>query len=130
MSETAFAAIGSIGTGLMGIDPDATQSSVETMPRLPQGMSWARMANVPVGGNRVTVEHRGTSETHFTNQAGGPLMWRAAFPIPANGNSAGIFVDGTAASKLTIEQRPNRQTVICASAPVSEGQTRVAKLVA
>jgi hypothetical protein len=129
MTETAFAAIGAIGAGLMGIDPDAPQSSVATMPRLPAGTEWVRMANVPVAANQIAVEHRGNAETHFTNQAGDALTWKVAFPLPASGSSAGIVIDRTAAPKLTIEHRANRQPVICATAPVQAGQTRVAKLV-
>lgn len=129
MTETAFAAIGSIGAGLMGIQPDAPHSTVETLPRLPKGLAWVRTADVPVAANQVAVEHRGNAETRFTNQSGGPLTWRAAFSVPPSGNGAGIFIDGTAAPKLTFEHRANRQPVICASAPVKAGQTRIAKLV-
>ncbi|MGO9257930.1 MAG: hypothetical protein ACLQU1_16695 [Bryobacteraceae bacterium] len=129
MTETAFAAIGSIGAGLMGISPDAPRSTVETMPRLPKALEWVRMENVPVAANRIAVEHRGNSETRFTNQAGTWLTWKVAFPIPPSGTSAGILIDGTTAPKLTFEHRTNRQPVICAAAPVKEGQTRVARLV-
>lgn len=130
MSEAAFAAIGSIGAGLMGIDPDAMRSTVETMPRLPTEVESVRMKNVPVGSNRIAVEHRSTAETRFTNQAGDSLTWRATFPVPPNGRSAGIHIDGVAAPKLTMEQRPNRQSVICGAVKVRAGQTCVAKLVA
>jgi hypothetical protein len=43
-------------------------------------------------------------------------------------SSAGIFIDGAAAPKVTIEQRPNRQSVICATVMVDEGHTRVAMM--
>lgn len=129
MAETAYAAIGSMGAGLMGIDPDAPRSLVETLPRFPKGLEWARFSNVPVASNQIAVEHRGNAETRFTNQAGETLTWKAAFSVPPAGNSAGIFVDGVAAPKLSFEHRANRQPVICAAAPVRAGQTRVAKLV-
>lgn len=129
MAETAFVAIGCIAAGLMGIDPDAPQSTVETLPRLGRELEWARLTNVPVGANRIAVEHRGNTETRFTNQSGNPLTWKAAFPVPPSGNSAGIFIDKTAAPTLIFEHRPNGQLVICASVPVKAGQTRLAKLV-
>jgi hypothetical protein len=128
MAETAFAAIGSIGTGLMGIEPDAPHAKVQTMPRLAKDTHWVRLTNVPVAGNRIGVEHRGNSETRFTNQSGTPLTWKAIFPIPPAKNSAGVFVDGVAAEKLMVEHRPNSQLVLCASVVVKAGQTRLAKL--
>ena len=129
MTETAFAAIGSIGTGLAGIDPDADRSTVETLPRLPKTVEWVRLANVPVGGNQITVEHRGNRETHFTNQTGGRLTWKAAFSVPLSGQSAGILIDGAAGAKLTLQHGLNRRPVLCADATVHAGQTRMAKLV-
>ena len=129
MAEMAFVAIGSVGAGLMGIDPDAPRSTVGTMPLLPKELEWVRMTDVPVAANRIAVEHHGNAETRFTNQKGNSLTWKVAFPVPPSGNSAGISIDGTAAPKLAFEHRPNRQLVICASVPVKAGQTRVAKLV-
>jgi len=129
MAETAYAAIGSLGFGMMGIAPNAPQSMVKTMPRLPKSLAWVRLSNIPVSRNQITVEHRGLGETRFTNQAGAPLTWKIGFPVPASDNSAGIFVDGTAAPKLTLENHPNRQPVIFAQVPVNPGETRVAKLV-
>jgi len=129
MTETAFAAIGSIGAGLMGIEPDAPRSTIGTLPRLPKSLEWVRLANVPVAANQISVEHRGNAETRFTNQAGDAIMWKAAFSVPASNAGAGIFVDGVAAPKLALEHRPNGQAVICAAVPVRAGQMRIAKLV-
>jgi hypothetical protein len=53
-----------------------------------------------------------------------------AFSIPPSTSSAGVFVDGLAASKLTFEHHLNHQPVICAIAGVKAGQTRTARLVA
>jgi hypothetical protein len=92
-------------------------------------MEWVRMANVPVGANQIAVEHRGNTETHFTNQAGGAITWKVAFSVPRSGSSAGIFLDGTAAPKLTFEHHANGQPAISATIPVKPGQTRIAKLV-
>jgi len=129
MTETAFAAIGSIGAGLMGIEPDAPRSTIGTLPRLPKNLEWVRLANLPVAANQISVEHRGNAETRFTNQAGDAIVWKAAFSVPASNAGAGIFVDGVAAPKLALEHRPNGQAVICAAVPVRAGQMRIAKLV-
>jgi len=92
-------------------------------------LARVRLANVPVGANRIAVEHRAYAETRFTNQLGAPLTWKVAFPVPASSNSAGILIDGAAAPKLRFENLPNRQPVLTAAVPVKAGQTRVAKLV-
>ena len=127
MTETAFAAIGSIASGLMGIDPDAPRSLVRTLPRLPRGLAWVRLSNVPVGANQIAIEHRGNGETQFTNESGDSLTWTAAFAIPPSTAGAGILVDGAPASKLTID-RSAPQPLLCASVSVRPHQTRVAKL--
>jgi hypothetical protein len=128
MAETAFAAIASIGLGLMGVDPDTTQKSVRTMPRLPRDLERVRMSNIPIGANLISVEHRGVTETHFTNKSGESLFWRAAFPAPASRN-ASISIDGSAGAKVNYESVGGLQQLIC-SAPVSvkAGQTRTARL--
>ena len=128
-SEAPFAAIGAVGTGLVGIRADATQSTVETLPRLPKALEWVRLTQVPMAGNQIAVEHRNNGETRFTNQSGPALTWKVSFPVPASQASAGIFIDGAAAAKLSFEHRANRQPVISATAPVRPGQSRVAKLV-
>ena len=130
MAETAFAAIGSIGTGLMGIDPDTPNAIVATFPRLPAKLEWVRLANVPVGRNEIAVEHHGVTETRFTNRAGAALTWKVAFPLPASRTGAGILIDGAAAPKLAFEHYPNHMPVISTAVPIRPGQTRAAKLVA
>jgi hypothetical protein len=128
MAETAYAAIGSVGAGLMGLDPDATRSLVETRPRLPRDVAWVRLSGVPVGSNRIAVEHRGSGETHFTNEAGDPLTWKVSFPVPASSSGAGISIDGAAAPRLALERLPNGQTILSSTVAVKAGQTRAARL--
>jgi hypothetical protein len=65
MAETAYAAIGSIGTGLMGIQPDSPRSVVQTRPCLPKDLGWVRLLDVPAGVNRISIEHRGLAENAF-----------------------------------------------------------------
>ena len=77
--ETAFAALGAIAAGLMGINPDAPNRRVETLPRLAKEVEWVRLSRLPVGPNEITVEHRGAGTTVFTNQSGPPVEWRAGF---------------------------------------------------
>jgi len=126
VSETAFAVVGAVATGLMGIAPDAPNSRLETLPRLPESLQWARLSRVPVLKNEITVAHRGSVETTFTNDAGPLLQWKAAFPVPRSGRDIRIMVDGVPAA-VSFEQSVNRQTMIAAVVPVKPGATRTAK---
>jgi hypothetical protein len=125
VGEVWFAAVGAVATGLMGIAPDATRSTVETLPRLPRPLGWAKLRRVPVGQNEITVEHRGTEETVLTNHGGPPLRWKAAFP-PQNARSPRILIDG-ASTSIASEEQSNRQPVISATVEVKAGQSRTAK---
>ena len=77
--ETAFAALGAIVSGLMGIDPDVPNGVVETMPRLPNQVAAVKLSRLPIGGNEIAVEHSSASETVFTNQAGPSIRWKPSF---------------------------------------------------
>jgi hypothetical protein len=77
--ETAFAALGAMAAGAMGIDPDVPNRVIETLPRLANEVEWVRLSRMPVGPNEITVEHRGTRTTIFTNQGGPPVEWRPNF---------------------------------------------------
>jgi hypothetical protein len=128
MTETAYASLGAVGRGLAGIDPDAPRSAVETMPQLPAHLEWVRLSNVPLGSNRISVEHRGNTESRFTNHAGETLLWNAVFRLPPLATGARILIDGGAAANLSAGRRPNQQAVLSAAVPVHASQTRTAKL--
>jgi len=64
----------------MGVDPRASDGLVETVPRLPREVSWARIEHVPVLGSEVSVYHLGLKETQFENESGATIKWRAVLP--------------------------------------------------
>jgi hypothetical protein len=127
MPEIAFAAVGAVATGLAGISPDASLNTLETLPRLPQAVSWAKLDRVPVLRNEVAVTHRGTGETTITNQTGPAFQWKAAFPISPTRPNPQILVDGVPA-RAAIENHINRQLTAVVTVPVRPGQSRTAKL--
>jgi hypothetical protein len=127
MPEVVFAALGAVATGLAGISPDAAHNTLETLPRLPQSLSWTKLAHLPVLKNEVAVTHRGAVETIITNQAGPTFDWKASFPIASTDRRAQLLVD-RAPARFAIEQGINHQPVAVATVPVSPGQTRTAKL--
>ena len=102
--EVSFALIGALGTGLMGLAPQASLRQIGTLPR---SVGWAELVHVPFIDAALTVRHEGQHTTHFTLQDGGALTWRAAFP----GNHTILTVDG--------QSMPARQTSDFTGSPES-----------
>jgi hypothetical protein len=90
--EVSFAVLGALTRGMMGIEPDARDGSVATLPRLPGDVSWAEIKNVPLLGTVIAVKHIGRTRTEFRNLGPADVTWKACFP---EGNDA-IVVDGKA----------------------------------
>lgn len=88
--ENPFTAIGTIVRYLMGVNPIASQSVIETRPRLPADASWARIEHVPVIRNFIAVQHEGPDETRLFNESGPVILWRAVLP----GEHISLIVDG------------------------------------
>lgn len=77
--EVPFTLVSQTVEGLMGIQPDVPRRTVATQSRLPSGMDWLQVADVPVGEGTITVRHDGHTSTTFTNRSAGMLFWRARF---------------------------------------------------
>jgi hypothetical protein len=88
--ENSFTIIEHITRGLMGIEVDATQNRVSTLPRLAAGSDWSELKNVPVLSGKVSVRHEGIYKTVFTNHSNSSLQWKAALP----GNHSYFYVSG------------------------------------
>jgi hypothetical protein len=78
--ENPFTAIGTIVRYLMGVDPRASEGLLETVPRLPREVSWARIEHVPVLGSEISVYQLGLQETQLENESGATIKWRAVLP--------------------------------------------------
>ena len=127
--EVAFAVVGAVATGLMGLAPDASKATIETLPRLSESLKWAKLAHLPVMRNEITIEHRGTHESTLTNSAGPALQWKVSFPALDSGRPAHIAVDGVP-TPASLEHRANRRPVVSAVFPVGPGQSRAARYLA
>jgi hypothetical protein len=90
--EVSYAIIGSIVTGIMGLnvvpkDDEVTDGMlartvvVQTLPRLPEHTSTAELHNLPVGQNVVEVSHRRNQSSSITNLSGPQFTWRASFDV-------------------------------------------------
>jgi hypothetical protein len=127
MPEIVFAVVGATATGLLGVSPDALNHQLETLPRLPESVSWAKLERLPVLQNEISVAHQGLRETTVTNQAGPAFQWKASFPIASSDRNPQVLVDGVARS-ATIEHRPGSQQVASVVVPLKPAETRTARL--
>jgi hypothetical protein len=121
--EISFSVVGNIGTGLMGIQPLASDNAIETFSQLTQETAWAEIRSVPIGARLVSVRHDGRERTRFQNQSGQQVAWRASFP----GQRHVILVDGSAVQSQTETRRGGTTESWCTIA-VPPGQTVIAEL--
>ena len=118
--EISFTAIEFIGTGMMGIEPDAPNHRVSTCGRLTPEVGWVQLDHVPVGPNDILVRQEdGNRTTTLANHAGPELAWEALFP----GEHAVLHVDG--APKKSTRKVLNGAWVSGVTIQVKTGQTRV-----
>jgi hypothetical protein len=116
--EVSYAVIGSVATGLMGLQPDSIKNTIETFPQLTQATEWANLEHIPVFGNQISVRHTGTRKTTLSNDLGPPLHWKASFPSL----SAKLIVNGKEQAAQTgkrLSGAPETSSTIT----VNEGET-------
>lgn len=104
--EVSFSVIGSMACGMMGIDVDARERMVATIPRLTTEVSWGCMDNVPVLDSLISVRHDGIHESVLENRAGPALRWKACFPV----NAQHLTVDG---KRMPAETESGRDGKLC-----------------
>ena len=77
--ETPFTAVGTSVRWLAGLDPQAGEGVVETVPRLPAQVAWVEVAHVPTFAGELGVRHDGNGSTRLVNEGSAALRWRAVF---------------------------------------------------
>lgn len=99
--EVSYAIIGSIVTGMMGVEvvPEekpgmdrrlARRVVVRTLPRLSQHTPEAELDDLPVRQNVIDVRHMRGRSSSITNLSGPRFTWRASF----DGSAPFLLVDG------------------------------------
>jgi hypothetical protein len=100
--EVPYSVIGAIVNGTMGINLESAsaleaseqgfwvETAVRTLSGLAAGTDWARLRNLPVRANEITVYQEGLRKTTLTNQRGPALIWQAGF----RGAHDTLLVDG------------------------------------
>jgi hypothetical protein len=127
--EVSYAIIGSIVTGMMGVNVVPAESRgtdqmlarkvvVQTLPRLSIRTSEAELDKLPVRQNVINVRHRRNQSSSITNVSGPTFTWRASF----DGSAPYLMVNGR-------KVQANRDTTLLATpvisidVPVAPGQT-------
>ena len=64
---------------LVGVEADAPNSTVSTLPQLPDEVSWVEADNVPVGSWKLKIHQDGNAKTTLTNKGDSPIKWEAPF---------------------------------------------------
>jgi hypothetical protein len=90
--EVSYAVLAAIVSGAMGIEPahPGDDFDVQTLPQPLTKSDDLSVSSLPVKGNLLEISHTGENTTRFTNKAGSPIRWRAAFM----GNSKRLLVNG------------------------------------
>lgn len=89
--EVSFTLVSQTIEGLMGIAPDAPRHALSTLSRLPADIGWLEAADVPIGADRVTVRHDGSTGSTLTNKSSRErYTWEARFV----GSHRHLRVDG------------------------------------
>ncbi|MCP1306914.1 NPCBM/NEW2 domain-containing protein [Paenibacillus tyrfis] len=77
--EVSFTFVSNTITGMMGVQPDAPNQKVATVPRLTSEVPWVQADHVRIGGNDLKVRHDGNYKTTLTNNSGAAINWEAQF---------------------------------------------------
>jgi len=79
--EVSYAVIEAILEGMMGINVQAANRKISTLPRLTGTTKWVRFSQVPVFEGTMTVAHKANNETTVISHLNRDIKWRAAFPL-------------------------------------------------
>jgi hypothetical protein len=90
--EVSYAVVAAIVSGAMGIEPAhaGDDYDVQTLPQPLTRTDDLTISSLPIKGNLLEISHAGDRSTRFSNTAGSPIRWRAAF----KGNSEKLLVNG------------------------------------
>lgn len=120
--EIPFTFVSHTINGMMGIEPNAANHHVTTVPRLPQDVGYVKANGIMVGEHKLDVYHNGLTDTTLTNVSEKDLDWEVQF----YGTYANILVDG---KYMKAEQKEvNGETVSYVTIPVAAGATVNAKV--
>ena len=115
--EVSYVFVGTVAEGLMGVEPNAPENRFQTTPKLPKGLEWVEVKNIPWKAGYVTVKHTGLESTTVTSGTKQPFTWRAEFP----GDQKELWVDNKKV-KATISRTFNGETQVYTDVKVEPGK--------
>ncbi|MFI6094774.1 hypothetical protein ACIA8G_04430 [Lentzea sp. NPDC051213] len=122
--EVSFTLLSQVVEGLLGVAPNAPRHQLATQSRLPSGMDWIQVADIPVGKGKFKVRHDGARKSTVTNQGGdGDYVWEARFP----GSYSKVKVNG--AKRPAQTRTENGVTYSYAAVTLGPGRTAVVEAV-
>lgn len=77
--EVSFGVIEGLIGGLVGVQPDASNGILMTLPQLSEKTQWVEVSKLPVLGTDVDIKHEGQSKSILTNKGNTHIKWRASF---------------------------------------------------
>ncbi|KQV24175.1 MULTISPECIES: hypothetical protein [unclassified Kitasatospora] len=96
--EVSFTLVGQTVSGLLGLAPDAPNRRLTTQSRLPAGMDWLQVDDIPVGKDTVSLRQDGATGSTLTNHSTArSYTWEARFV----GSHPTLTVNGVAKPALT-----------------------------
>ena len=122
--EVSFSIIGSIVTGMIGVNVMATGPTlartvvIQTLPRLSEHTSTAELRHLPVRQNVIDVRDERKQGSSITNSSGPEFTWRAGF----DGSFSYLIVNGKK-TKASKETTALATPVTYVEVPVQPGQT-------
>ncbi len=79
--EVSFAVVEAVVEGLAGVQGDAVDKSVLTLPRLKDNDTWVEFNNLPMFQGTIDLAHYGNSQSWLENHTSIPIIWRITFPV-------------------------------------------------
>lgn len=77
--EISFTFVSHTIEGMMGVEPDAGNKFVATVPRLPQEVPDVTANHIDIGNSELSLTHIGNNESTLINVEGDDLTWEARF---------------------------------------------------
>jgi hypothetical protein len=107
---------------LIGVDADAPNNKISTLPQLPDEVPWVDVDMIPVGSKIVKVLQEDNLKTTLSNRSDSSINWEIRF----YGNYAFISLNGV--NHSTTVSTLNGRTISSIQTIVEGNQTSIALL--
>lgn len=123
--EVSYSVIEAVVNGLMGIEPDATETDASreepqlaTTPQLTSETQWAEVENLPLWTNQIRVRHDGLRKSTLENLSGPAFIWKACFV----GSYPKLLINEKPFAATVVDKRGH--TLSCTTIPAAPGNVQ------